>query len=853
MPTPARRQYLRIKDEHPDEILLFRMGDFYETFDDDARLISGELDIALTAREMGKGTPVPLAGVPSHALEGYLARLIKKGHRVAICEQTSDPATSKGIVDREVVRIVTPGTIIEDGILDQKTNNYLAAAIVVENHVGLAYVDITTSEFATTELPTSALLVELSRISPAEVLVANNSSIDLPEVPVTILDDHEFELTSARQCLLKHFGVTSLESFGCEELDLATQAAGAILEYLRRHQTNALSQLTSLHTYSTSSYMVLDPQTRHNLELFRGGRWGTSSTSLLATLDQTHTSMGARKLRHWIGQPLLSLESLNQRLDAVEWFVESPIRRGRVSEILRDISDIERLMNKVRTLTATPRDVVGLGLSLAAAPRLWKLLGQDEDSGKVAWLSKETPPTSDVVDVIANAITDDPPMSVSDGGVIQSGFSSDLDELRSSSKQAQAYIASLETRERDRTGIKSLKVGYNKVFGYYIEISRTNISAVPDEYIRRQTLVNAERYITPEMKEYESLVMNAQERIAELESALYRGICQQITEHAEAVMNTAIAIAQVDVFLSLAQVASQSGYVRPTLNDGDIIDIRQARHPVVEKTLSAGQFVANDVRLANSDEQLIILTGPNMSGKSTFIRQVAVITLMAQIGSFVPARSAELGIVDRIFTRVGLQDDLSTGQSTFMVEMLETAAILNHATPRSLVILDEIGRGTSTYDGLAIAQAIAEHIHNHVGLRCKTLFATHYHELTELADVLPRVKNYSVAVSEEKGKVVFLHHIVPGGADHSYGVYVARLAGMPQQVLGRAREVLDILENASASTSTPIQSSTLQLSMLNDDSPIIEELRSLDLGSMTPLEALTKLYELQQNASLPSH
>ena len=852
MPTPARRQYLRIKNEHPNEILLFRMGDFYETFDDDARLISGELDIALTAREMGKGTSVPLAGIPYHALEGYLARLIKKGHRVAICEQTSDPATSKGIVDREVVRIVTPGTIIEDEILDQKTNNYLAAVIAVENHVGLAYVDITTSEFTTTELPASALLVELSRISPAEVIVANNSPIDLPEIPVTILEDHEFELTSARQSLLKHFGVKSLESFGCEELDLATQAAGAILEYLRQHQTNALSQLSSLHTYSTSSYMVLDQQTRRNLELFSGGRWGTSSTSLLATLDQTHTSMGARKLRHWIGQPLLSLDSLNQRLDAVEWFADSPIRRGRVSEILRDISDIERLMNKVRTLTATPRDVIGLGLSLAAAPTLWELLGQGEDSNKIAWLSKGNPPTSEVVDVITNAITDDPPLSVSDGGVIQSGFSTDLDELRTSSKEAQAYIASLEKRERDRTGIKSLKVGYNKVFGYYIEISRTNISSVPDEYIRRQTLVNAERYITPEMKEYESLVMNAQDRIAELESTLYRGICQQITEYADAVMDTAIAIAQVDVFLSLAKVASEKGYVRPVLNDGDIIDIKQGRHPVVENTLSAGEFVANDVRLANSDEQLIMLTGPNMSGKSTFIRQVAVITLMAQIGSFVPGKSAEIGIVDRIFTRVGLQDDLATGQSTFMVEMLETAAILNHATPRSLVILDEIGRGTSTYDGLAIAQAIAEFIHNHAGLRCKTLFATHYHELTELAKTLPRVKNYNVSVSEENEKVVFLHHIIPGGADRSYGVYVARLAGMPQQVLGRAREVLEILENASRNTSTPIQSSTHQLSMLNDDSLTIEELRSLDLASMTPLEALTKLYDLQQNVSRPA-
>ena len=863
MSTPARKQYLRIKKQHQDEVLLFRMGDFYETFDNDARLISRELEIALTSREMGKGERVPLAGIPYHALDGYLAKLIKKGYRVAICEQTSDPATSRGIVDREVVRVVTPGTVIEDSILDRKANNYLAAAVTDGDRAGLAYVDITTSEFATSEFPASQLAVELAGLEAAELLLAE---ADLPwdtaddrsenngDVSITTVSADMFNEDWAREALLNAFGVTSLEGFGCERLPLAVRAAGAIVRYLEDHRSGAVGQLNALYTYSTESYMVIDPQTRRNLELFEGGRWGgDAGASLLAVLDRTKTSMGARQLRRWVGRPLLNVEKLSKRQDAVEWFHRSAVRRNRVIAVLQKIADIERLINKVSASAGTPRDVVSLGRSLAAAPEIWGILGTDEDAPAIAWLTDGVQDASETVDLIGRALTEDPPLNVGDGGVIRQDFSDDLDRLRDSSREAQDYIASLEKTERERTGIKSLKVGYNKVFGYYIEISRPNLSQAPEDYIRRQTLVNAERFITPQMKEYESLILNAQERIAELESTLFRQVCRQIADAASPIMTVARAVAQVDAFASLAEVAERQGYVRPELNEGDTIDIAQGRHPVVERTIEAGKFVPNDIRLSRRDEQVIMLTGPNMAGKSTFIRQVAVITLMAQIGSFVPADSATVGVVDRIFTRVGLQDDLSTGQSTFMIEMLETATILNHATPRSLVILDEIGRGTSTYDGLAIARAVAEFIHNHPRAGCKTLFATHYHELTQLADVLPKVRNYNVSVIEEDGEVVFLHRIVPGGADRSYGVYVARLAGMPSAVINRAWEVLTELEGKSSSSAANGRADfptaeAQQLSLLPTTSPVIDELLALDVSSLTPLEAITKLYEIQERA-----
>ena len=860
MSTPARRQYLRIKKEHPDEILLFRMGDFFETFDDDARIVARELEIALTSREMGKGARVPLAGIPYHALEPYLAKLVKKGYRVAICEQTSDPATSKGLVDREVVRVVTPGTVIEDALLEQKANNYLASVVVDGEQAGLAYVDIMTSEFATTQMPLAHLPLELARLGPAELLApeGQDGALTEPAATVTTLDADAFELDWSRETLLAHFGVASLEAFGCERLPLAIRAAGAVVEYLRS-QKAALGQLASLYTYSTASYMVLDPQTRRNLELFEGGRWGDASTSLFSVLDRTRTPMGGRLLRIWLGQPLLDLQHLAQRLDAVEWFHRSGVRRGRVAAVLESISDVERLVNRVRSGTATPRDLVGLGRSLAQSPVLRSILLEDDDASAVRWLAEQIEDNGDVVGLIGNAINEDPPLSVGDGRVIREGFSTDLDALRDSSRTAQEYMAHLERKERESTGIRSLKVGFNRVFGYYIEVSKPNLSQVPDAYIRRQTLVGGERFITPEMKEYESLILNAQDRIAELEGTLYRQVCRQVSDAAAPIIATARAVARVDAVCSLGEVASTNGYVRPRLDDGEAIEIKQGRHPVVESMVPAGDFVPNDVRLSNADEQLIVLTGPNMAGKSTYIRQVAIITLMAQIGSFVPAESARVGAVDRIFTRVGLQDDLAVGQSTFMVEMVETAAILNHATRRSLVVLDEIGRGTSTYDGLAIARAVAEHVHNHPRLGCKTLFATHYHELTQMAGVLPRVRNYNVAVSEGKDGIVFLRRIAPGGADKSYGVHVAQLAGLPGTVTSRAWGLLKELEDGAAAAEatgrygrhrTKRSSGTHrpeQLPMLTTPAAL-ESLLETDVASMTPLEAINRLYELQELA-----
>ena len=864
MTTPARRQYLRIKKEHPEEILLFRMGDFYETFDDDARILAREVEIALTSREMGRGQRVPLAGIPYHALEGYLARLIKKGYRVAICEQTSDPATSRGLVDREVVRVVTPGTVVEDAVLDQKANNYLASVVVDDRAAGLAYVDITTAEFATTELPLSRLPVELGRLTPAEVLVPNG--VDPPSIDrdmaVTPLEPDSFDLEWATEVLKGHFGVASLEPFGCERLPLAVRAAGAIIDYLGDKQKGALGQLTTLYTYSTESFMVLDPQTSRNLELFEGGRWLDAKMSLHSVLDHTRTSMGGRLLRRWLGQPLLTVADIVRRQEAVAWLHRSTLRRSRVTSVLDDISDIERLITKVRGNNATPRDMVGLGSSLRAAPQFCAVLREDEDAPQVEWIAADIGENLPVVELIEAAIAEDAPINASDGGVIKGGFSPELDALRDSARHAQQYIAGLERSERERTGIKSLKVSYNKVFGYYIEVSNPNLARVPDDYVRRQTLVGGERFITPEMKEYESKVLTAQERIGEMESGLFRQVCHQVGESAGPVMATARAIGRLDAFCSLAEAAGLYGYVRPEISDGYTLDIRQGRHPVVERMLPAGSFVPNDARLSNGEEQLIILTGPNMAGKSTYIRQLALIVLMAQIGSFVPAERAHIGVVDRIFTRIGLQDDLAVGQSTFMVEMVETAAILNHASPRSLVVLDEIGRGTSTYDGLAIARAVAEYVHNHPRLGCKTLFATHYHELTQLAEVLPCARNYNVAVAEDRGNVVFLRRIAPGGADRSYGVQVARLAGLPGAVINRAWEVLGELENGAADVNRQTQggrtvpkrrsrgsgAAPLQIPLIQTTTPAVEALLGLDIASMTPLEAINKLYELQEQA-----
>jgi len=855
--TPIRRQYLKIKDDHPDSILLFRMGDFYETFDDDAVLAAKELEITLTSRSMGKGLKVPLAGVPVHALDNYLSRLIKKGHKVAICEQTSDPATSKGLVERDVVRVVTPGTVVESALLDQKTNNYLAAIFENEGRAGLAYVDITTGEFSATELSLNELPLELERIEAAEVLVPD--TIDRPDwadaagygssYEITPTESCTFHPDEARQALLSHFGILTLESFGCEGMDKAVAAAGAIVQYLARTQKAAKLQLGNLSIYATGTFMALDSQTRRNLELFAAGRNESKELSLLAALDRTKTPMGGRLLRQWLGQPLLDLPELEQRLDAVDHFYRDGMKRANSMTALGKVSDLERIVGKIVAGTVNPRELIALKEGLAAVPSLWELL----DDSRLEWLRNQLLPLPDVCVLIEESIAPDPVGAVGDGNVIRAGFSPEMDELKSSSTNARQFIAGLEQRERERTDIKGLKVGFNQVFGYYIEVSKVNADKVPEDYIRRQTLTNAERYIVPELKEYESLVLNAKDRLEEAERAVYHRVRAQLAESATAISRVASAIARLDVFTGLADAAVENGYVRPKLNQGNAIRVINGRHPVVERVLDTGGYVPNDVDLSNDDTRVMVLTGPNMAGKSTYIRQVAIITLMAQVGCFVPASEATIGLVDRIFTRVGLQDDLATGQSTFMVEMVETAAILNQATPRSLVILDEIGRGTSTYDGLSIARSVIEHIHNDPRLGCKTLFATHYHELTQLAGSLPGVRNCSVAVTEEGNSVVFLHKIVPGGADKSYGVHVAQLAGLPQGVVNRAWEVLADLETQSQQNGDrkvrPAKGEPAQqMALFKDDGKLQGLLKELDIPNLTPLEAINKLYELQKEA-----
>ena len=842
--TPLRKQYLRVKQKHPEAIVFFRLGDFYETFDDDAKVASRELDVVLTSREMGKGQRVPMAGIPHHALDNYLAKLINRGYKVAICEQLTPPG--KGLVERDVIRVVTPGTVIEPNLLDSKSNNYLASLVIEGEQAGIAYVDISTSEFATTQLPTERVMPELERLQPSEVLIPEGVD-DYANLPFTQsrLDDYWFDSEIARETLLEHFNVATLEGYGCAHLPLAIRAAGALTHYVKETQKETLPQLSKLATYSTDSFMTLDGQTIRNLELFQGGRWGETGHSLLSIIDLSKTAMGGRLLKNWLGHPLLDLAILNQRQESLAWFNQDSLARQKVIALLSDIADLERLVNRVSSGRVLPRELLTLRSSLERVPNL-KVAMADGDA--INWLSAELKPCPDIVEIIARAITDEPG-DLEQGSVIREGFSPELDEIRRNSRQAKQYLASLEQRERQRTGIKSLKVGYNRVFGYYIEVSRANLNLVPSDYIRKQTLAEAERFFTPELKEYESLILNAQEKIADLETTIFSQICQQISAVGGQILATARAIAQIDALSSLAEVAARNGYIKPTLNNDNVIDIKGGRHPIVERSIGSDNFVPNDTYLCNENTQLIILTGPNMSGKSTYLRQVALIILLAQMGSFVPADSANVGIVDRIFTRIGAQEDLAAGQSTFMVEMTEAANILNNATPKSFIILDEIGRGTSTYDGLSIAWAVAEFIHNHPELGAKTLFATHYHELVDLADILPKVKNFNVAVAEEGGKVILLHKIVPGGTDRSYGIHVAQLAGLPRSVIARAQEVLNDLEgHPSKKDKVSHHKASLQIPLFPKDSILVDEINRLDIDSMSPLEAITKLYELKRIA-----
>ncbi len=840
--TPIRQQYLEIKRDYPNAILFFRLGDFYETFDEDAEITARELDIVLTSRPVGKGVRAPLAGIPYHAVENYLARLIEKGYHVAICEQVGDQP-AKGIFPRKVVRVVTPGTIVEPGLLPGDANNYLASIFLDtstllsagSSRAAVSYVDITTGEFAVTELHTEALRAELTRLHPAEILHPDNQTLnDGFSGHFTPYPAWRFEPGKCEESLLAHFKASTLEGFGLKGQSLAIRAAGAIVQYLKDTQPDSLKLLTGLRLYSMNEFMTLDAATRRNLELeetLRGERKG----SLLGALDQTVTPMGKRMMHQWISQPLLQVEKINQRQNGVAFFFERGMERAELRAALKPLADLERLTNRIIAGHAQPRDLVALRETLANIPAIQYILANAKSKTKLDLCEEE-------INLLQASIDDDPPATLQNIGIIRPGYSQELDSVIEASKHARDWIANLESVERERTGIRTLKVGYNKVFGYYIEISRGAADKAPENYIRKQTLVNAERFITPEMKEYETLVLNAEERIREIEIRLFKEVCATLAKSAHKLLETARALAEMDVLSALAESAALGGYTRPDVHEGSGLEIHEGRHPVVEQLLHDERYVPNDI-MFEKGEIVRVITGPNMSGKSTYLRQTALIALMAQMGSFVPAASAKIGLVDRIFTRIGAQDEIHAGQSTFMVEMIEAANILHHATSRSLLILDEIGRGTSTYDGVSIAWGMIEYIHNHPQLRAKTLFATHYHELTQLADLLPGVRNYNVAVTEADGKVVFLHKIVPGGADKSYGIHVAQLAGLPSPVVQRANEIMAELEKTTGRAVKIDPHAAQQAALFPETSPLLDELGALDVNSLSPIEALNKLFE----------
>jgi DNA mismatch repair protein MutS len=833
MTTPLRQQYLEIRRRYPGLILLFQIGDFYECFDDDARVVSRELGVALTRKYFGKGQYHPLAGVPIRSLETHLAKLIQRGHKVAICDQVTLPG--KGLVEREVTRIITPGTVIEPGLLEGRANNFLASFVHSERHSGLAFADVSTGEFSATQLDNAQALIELERQAPAELLIARSAEIPAFEIrSITRLDDKL--LTTARKALLEHFQVKTLAAFGIEHEPLAVQAAGAIIAHLRDSQPDALANLTRLQSYRTDNFLRLDPNALRNLEVFQSWDFtgGAPTGSLVNTIDLTVTPMGGRLLRKWLRYPLLDVSEIRARQDAIEWFVKKATPREKVRQALASVLDLERLLGRIRRKIAVPTEVVTLNQSLRALPEIRSAL---EKAKAPAHFIAPLEQCADLVDYASRAITDRPPSDFERGNIMRAGFSTELDELRDVLNGGRDFVAQFEARQRSRTGIKSLKVSYNKVFGYYIEITKANLHLAPKDFIRKQTLVNAERYFTLELKEHEALIANAKERILELEVSLYRQVCDELSRHHERISKVAAGIARLDVFAALAEAAARCNYVRPTLTEGDELTIHKGRHPMIEQRLEGRAFVANDATLANQDTQIMLLTAPNMAGKSVYLRQVALIVILAQIGSFVPAEAATIGIVDRIFTRVGLTDFTLQGHSSFMVEMIEAAVILNAATPKSLILLDEVGRGTATADGLSIARSIVEYLHNHPKVAAKTMFATHYHELTDCANYLPRVRNYHLAVKEIGQHVEYLHRVEKGRAEKSFGIHVAEIAGLPKPVIRRARTLLHEHEtngHVAAKSPASAQSNWLTEALLN-----------LDLNAMSPVEALTKLFELQ--------
>ncbi len=862
--TPMLRQYLSIKGEYPDAILMYRMGDFYEMFFEDAKTASKVLGITLTARGTYNNEKVPMCGVPHHSVNAYLAKLIENKFKVAVCEQVEDAKASKGIVKRDVVRVVTPGAFVEEGDVPRDSNLYMAAVTGNAGRFGLSHVDLATGEFRVTEIKKwREVIDELGRIDPAEILIPEQDR-SLAQQPglaghrLEMLGSDDFDPGNAARLLMDQLAVKSLAGFGCEDMDAGIVAAGAIVHYLRETQKGAPDHIKEIARYHLGDFMFLDESTVLNLELYQTMRRQSRRGSLYHVLDRTITAMGGRLLKRWIGYPLLDLSGIRKRLAAVSSFRDDRIFREEITDALAEINDLERLNGRISLGRANARDLVALRTSVLKLPFIKERLSQSP-SKRLTELAEGMDPLQDVGDVIGAVIREDPPASLREGGLIKEGYSEELDRLIAATRDGKSWIADMAKSERERTGIPNLKVGYNKVFGYYIEVSRANVHLVPPDYIRKQTLVNGERYITEPLKEYEDLVLGAEEKRIALECKIFEDLRQRVALENQRIKETGQCIGEIDVLAGLAEAAELYGYTCPEVNEGGAIDIRDGRHPVIEQTVKDEDFVPNDIQLDQEAQQVLIITGPNMAGKSTILRQTALTVLMAQMGSFVPASRASIGIVDRIFTRIGASDDLARGQSTFMVEMNETANILRHATPKSLVILDEIGRGTSTYDGLSIAWAVAESLHDRDNRGVRTLFATHYHELTELMTSKPRVRNFNIAVREWNDQIIFLRKLVSGGTSRSYGIQVARIAGLPEDVLERAREILENLEREetdemgrprmAVSRRGEEAGGVSQLSLFGgQDHRLRKWIRELDISTMSPLEALIELNKLKQFA-----
>ncbi len=867
--SPMMREYLKTKEEYKDCILFYRLGDFYEMFFDDALTVTKELEITLTGKDCGLEERAPMCGVPFHAAETYIKRLIEKGYKVAICEQVEDPKTAKGLVKREVIRVVTPGTTLDATALDETKNNYLMSIVAMEDRFGCAIADITTGDCFLTEVDKpQKLLDEINKFTPAEIICNDAffmSGIDTDDLKDRLgicifpLDTWYFDDDLCRRTLKEHFHVANLEGLGIKDYDSGIIASGALFLYLKETQKTALSHMATIRPYMAEKYMLIDSSSRRNLELVETMREKQKKGSLLWVLDKTKTAMGARTLRSMVEQPLIDTEEINRRLSALEELNEKAMLRDEIREYLNPVYDMERLISRISYKSANPRDLVAFAASLEMLPYIKQVLGEFT-SPILVQINEDMDALADLCSLIKRAIVDEPPIAQKDGGIIREGYNEDVDKFRRSRTDGKKWLSELEARERERTGIKSLKIKYNRVFGYSLEVTNTFRDQVPDNYVRKQTLSNAERYITQELKELEDLILGAEDKLYALEYELFSQVRDLVGAEVVRIQRTAKAVAYIDVFASLALVAERNHYVRPKINENGIIDIKNGRHPVVERMIENDMFIANDTYLDNQKKRVSIITGPNMAGKSTYMRQSALIVLMAQIGSFVPAEKANIGIVDRIFTRVGASDDLASGQSTFMVEMTEVANILRNATSRSLLILDEIGRGTSTFDGLSIAWAVIEHISNTKLCGAKTLFATHYHELTELEGKIAGVNNYCIAVKEKGDDIVFLRKIVKGGADKSYGIQVAKLAGVPDSVIARAKELVEELSDADITAAVKDLTSQkkkqkivydqvdmAQMSLFDtvQDNDIVEEIRGLDMSNITPMEAMNILYNLQ--------